>query len=209
MKIAKLSVILGLIAMVMSFALAEIYSITAPEIARQLAEKTQKALQTVLPETKTGIIEEIKHDDGKVNYYIGYSDAEKKNLILKADYPGDLPRLYGDLHAFQEILENLLDNAVRYTSGGGSIRVNAAVKDNEIVVSVSDSGIGIPKVEQERVFERFYRADAARSRESGGTGLGLSIVKHLVEAQGGRVTVESEVGRGSTFRVILPIRRKS
>ncbi len=135
--------------------------------------------------------------------------AEKKNLVLKADYPGDLPRLYGDLHAFQEILENLLDNAVRYTSDGGSITVRAAVKDNEIVVSVSDSGIGIPKVEQERIFERFYRADAARSRESGGTGLGLSIVKHLVEAQGGRVTVESEVGRGSTFRVILPIRRES
>ncbi len=134
--------------------------------------------------------------------------AEKKNLIIKADCPADLPRLYGDLQAFHEILENLLDNAVRYTSAGGRITVSAAVEGNEIVISVSDNGIGVPKVDQVRIFERFYRADAARSRESGGTGLGLSVVKHLVEAQGGRVTVESEVGNGSTFRVTLPIREE-
>ena len=134
--------------------------------------------------------------------------AEKKNLIIKADCPADLPRLYGDLQAFHEILENLLDNAVRYTSAGGRITVSAAVEGNEIVISVSDNGIGVPKADQVRIFERFYRADAARSRESGGTGLGLSVVKHLVEAQGGRVTVESEVGNGSTFRVTLPIREE-
>ncbi len=135
--------------------------------------------------------------------------AEQKNLVMKADCPADLPRLYGDLQSFHGILENLLDNAVRYTSAGGSIWVTAAVDGDEIVISVSDSGIGIPKVEQERIFERFYRVDAARSRESGGTGLGLAIVKHLVEAQGGRITVESEVGNGSTFHVIMPIRKES
>ncbi|MBN2317878.1 MAG: PAS domain-containing protein [Acidobacteria bacterium] len=136
-------------------------------------------------------------------------EAEHKKLLMKADCPADLPRLYGDLQSFHEILDNLLDNAVRYTSAGGSISVTAAVDGDEIVISVSDSGIGIPKVEQERIFERFYRVDAARSRQSGGTGLGLAIVKHLVEAQGGRITVESEVGSGSTFRVILPVKEES
>jgi two-component system phosphate regulon sensor histidine kinase PhoR len=85
--------------------------------------------------------------------------------------------------------------------------VTAAVEGSEMVMSVEDTGIGIPKADQERIFERFYRADAARSRESGGTGLGLSIVKHLVEAHGGRIRVESEVGQGSTFYVHLPLAR--
>jgi two-component system phosphate regulon sensor histidine kinase PhoR len=135
--------------------------------------------------------------------------AKNKGLVLEVDLKDDLPELFGDLESFHGILENLLDNAVRYSSVGGTIRVGAAVDGNEMVISVSDDGIGIPKAEQERIFERFYRVDAARSRESGGTGLGLSIVKHLVEAQGGRISVDSEVGRGSTFFVHLPIRSES
>ena len=128
-------------------------------------------------------------------------------LILEADYNLDLPLLVGDVRSFQEILQNLLDNAVRYTPPGGRITVKAVVEGSEMVISVSDTGIGIPRAEQERIFERFYRADAARSRESGGTGLGLSIAKHLVEAHDGRIRVESEVGRGSTFYVFLPLER--
>ena len=130
--------------------------------------------------------------------------AEQKGLLLGVDYARDLPMLMGDVRAFQEILQNLLDNAVRYTPSGGSIRVKAGVEGSELLLSVSDTGIGIPKADQDRIFERFYRADAARSRESGGTGLGLSIVRHLVEAHGGRIRVESEVGQGSTFFVYLP-----
>ena len=125
--------------------------------------------------------------------------------MLEAEYSADLPMLFGDLRSFQEILQNLLDNALRYTAAGGSIRVKAVVEGSEMVLSVADTGIGIPKADQDRIFERFYRADAARSRESGGTGLGLSIVKHLVEAHGGRIRVESEVGQGSTFYVHLPL----
>ncbi|HTY60885.1 MAG TPA: ATP-binding protein [Acidobacteriota bacterium] len=130
--------------------------------------------------------------------------AEQKRLLLEVEYAGDLPVLNGDVRTFQEILQNLLDNALRYTPSGGSIRVKAVAEGSEIVLSVADTGIGIPKADQDRIFERFYRADAARSRESGGTGLGLSIVKHLVEAYGGRIRVESEVGQGSTFFVYLP-----
>jgi len=135
-------------------------------------------------------------------------EAERKGISLNAEYAADLPLLRGDVRSFREILQNLLDNALRYSARGGAVRVKAAVEGSEMVFSVSDTGIGIPKADQDRIFERFYRSDAARSRESGGTGLGLSIVKHLVQTHGGRVRVESEVGRGSVFYVRLPLGRK-
>ena len=133
--------------------------------------------------------------------------AEQKSLTIESEYDANLPLLFGDGRSFQEILQNLLDNAIRYTLAGGQIHVRAVLQNSEIVLSVADTGIGIPKADQDRIFERFYRADAARSRESGGTGLGLSIVKHLVEACGGRIRVESEVAQGSTFYVHLPVNR--
>jgi two-component system phosphate regulon sensor histidine kinase PhoR len=134
--------------------------------------------------------------------------AIRKKLLLESEYADDLPSLNGDLQSFQEILNNLLDNALRYTPAGGRVEVKAAVEGSEMVISVSDTGIGIPKADHDRIFERFYRTDAARSRESGGTGLGLSIVKHLAEAYGGWIKVESEVGRGSSFYVFLPLSRQ-
>jgi two-component system phosphate regulon sensor histidine kinase PhoR len=130
--------------------------------------------------------------------------ARKKQLGLQANVPPDLPPLRGDVIRLREVLQNLLDNAVQYTPAGGQITLCAAASGDRIVISVRDTGIGIPKADQERIFERFYRVDPARSHEVGGTGLGLSIAKHLVEAHGGRITVESEVGRGSTFAVLLP-----
>ncbi len=130
--------------------------------------------------------------------------ADAKQLSLEADYGPDLPLVTGDLRSLQEILQNLLDNAVQYSTSGGHIAVTAVAQGEEIVLSVTDNGVGIPKAEQERIFERFYRVDPARSRELGGTGLGLSIAKHLAEAHGGRIQVESELGRGSTFSVFLP-----
>jgi two-component system phosphate regulon sensor histidine kinase PhoR len=130
--------------------------------------------------------------------------ARTKQLALHANVPPDLPPLRGDVIRLREVLQNLLDNAVQYTPAGGQITLCAAVSGDRVVISVRDTGIGIPKADQERIFERFYRVDPARSREVGGTGLGLAIAKHLVEAHGGRITVESEVGRGSTFSVFLP-----
>ncbi len=133
-------------------------------------------------------------------------NAAARNITLECDCTPDLPPIMGDPGSLQEIVQNLLDNAVRYTPEGGRITVTAKATDGWIVVSVADTGIGIPKVDQERIFERFYRVDAARARESGGTGLGLAIAKHLVEAHGGHIEVQSEVGRGSTFSVFLPER---
>jgi signal transduction histidine kinase len=104
-----------------------------------------------------------------------------------------------------DVLQNLVDNAIQYTPPGGRIRVSARVNSNEVVIEVADTGIGIPLIDQERIFERFYRVDAARSREAGGTGLGLSIAKHIIDAHNGRLWVESTVGEGSRFSLSIPL----
>ncbi|HTZ98688.1 MAG TPA: ATP-binding protein, partial [Candidatus Aquilonibacter sp.] len=121
------------------------------------------------------------------------------------DVPPGLPMVRGDASLLRDVLQNLIDNAIQYTSEGGRIQVSASVGARDVVVCVADTGIGIPLADQERIFERFYRVDAARSREAGGTGLGLSIAKHIVEAHGGRLWVESEVGRGSKFFFSVPL----
>jgi signal transduction histidine kinase len=102
------------------------------------------------------------------------------------------------------LVSNLIDNAVRYTAPGGRIRVEISARNGDARISVTDSGIGIPARDLPRIFERFYRVDRARSRDTGGTGLGLAIVKHVAEQHGGHVEAESELGRGSTFVVTLP-----
>jgi two-component system phosphate regulon sensor histidine kinase PhoR len=130
--------------------------------------------------------------------------AEQKELRLTAELPADLPALRGDAGRLAEILQNLLDNAVQYTPAGGRITISAAAEGGTVRLQVTDSGIGIPQHEQQRIFERFYRVDAARSREAGGTGLGLSIARHLAEAHGGRIEVRSEAGAGSTFTLFVP-----
>ena len=125
--------------------------------------------------------------------------ASRKQIALETDVPPGLPAVRGDASLLRDVLQNLLDNAIQYTPAGGRIKVSATTGAREAVVTVEDTGIGIPIADQERIFERFYRVDAGRSREAGGTGLGLSIAKHIVEAHGGRLCVESEVGHGSKF----------
>ncbi len=102
------------------------------------------------------------------------------------------------------LVRNLVDNAIRYTRPGGRVDVTLSGQGEEVVLSVADTGVGIPTRELPRIFERFYRVDRARSRETGGTGLGLSIVKHVIENHGGTVNVTSELGRGTCFEVRLP-----
>jgi signal transduction histidine kinase len=110
----------------------------------------------------------------------------------------------GEKAQLGNLVRNLLDNAVRYTPDGGTIRVSLRRTDADALLTVEDDGVGIPLEEQARVFERFYRVDRARSRDTGGTGLGLAIVKHIAELHGGSVGVESEVGRGSRFTARIP-----
>ncbi len=106
-------------------------------------------------------------------------------------------------------IANLIDNAVKYSEPGTPVTVSTALHDDEVEVAVRDAGIGIPSRDLERIFERFYRVDQARSRATGGTGLGLSIVRHVARAHGGDVTVESLEGQGSTFRLRLPLQADS
>ena len=127
-----------------------------------------------------------------------------KNLQLELQVPADFPAVRVDERRLEEVVHNLLDNAVNYSHENGRILIHAATLDREVALSVRDDGVGIAPADLPRVFERFYRADRARSRELGGTGLGLSIVKHIAQLHGGRVEAESLVGQGTTIRVILP-----
>ena len=127
-----------------------------------------------------------------------------KNLRLELEIPDNFPTLHADERRLEEVVHNLLDNAVKYSHQIGRILIQARAPDQEIVLSICDEGVGIAPVDLPRIFERFYRADRARSRELGGTGLGLSIVKHIAQLHGGRVEAASTVGQGTTIRVILP-----
>jgi len=128
-----------------------------------------------------------------------------RDQVLRLDKCSGPLLVLGDREALTQVIDNLVDNALKYTSAKGHITVRLRREARFGVLEVSDNGIGIPKVDIERVFERFYRVDKARSRSVGGTGLGLSIVKHLVVAMKGEVDVESKVDVGSTFRVRLPL----
>jgi len=121
-----------------------------------------------------------------------------KNLKVIVDLPSEALTLRADGTRLEEVLHNLLDNAVKFSPENGT-RCGS-----NVVLSVADTGIGISKEHLPRVFERFYRADKARSRELGGTGLGLAIVKHIAQLHGGGVEAESELGRGTTIRIVLP-----
>jgi two-component system phosphate regulon sensor histidine kinase PhoR len=128
-----------------------------------------------------------------------------KRLEFSLELPGHPVRVQGDDEALIQILDNLLDNAIKYTPEGGSVSLRLSQEEFRASLEVEDSGIGIPRGDFERIFERFYRVDKARSRELGGTGLGLSIVKHLVRGLRGEIRVESRVASGSLFTVLLPL----
>jgi two-component system phosphate regulon sensor histidine kinase PhoR len=129
-----------------------------------------------------------------------------KNLKVIVDLTSEAFTLHADGTRLEEVLYNLLDNAVKFSPENGQIRLRATHRGSDMVLSVADSGLGIGQEHLLRIFERFYRADKGRSRELGGTGLGLAIVKHIAQLHGGRVEAESELGHGTTIRVVLPLR---
>jgi two-component system phosphate regulon sensor histidine kinase PhoR len=129
--------------------------------------------------------------------------AGEAGLTLAIEAADAVPVL-GSAGDLSLLVRNLLDNAIRYARRTGTVRIATTATDREVILSVADDGAGIPTKDLPRIFERFYRVDRARARETGGTGLGLAIVKHVAENHGGHVDVESELGRGTTFRVSLP-----
>jgi signal transduction histidine kinase len=131
--------------------------------------------------------------------------ADKKKIKLKADVIASVSNVQGDEDRLEQVLINLIDNAIKYTPANGEITVRCAEEDGFIKVSVADTGAGIPAEDLERVFERFYRVDTDRSTAKGGRGLGLSISKHIVEAHGGAIWAESQLGKGSTFHFTIPL----
>lgn len=133
------------------------------------------------------------------------SKADAREVALVHNIPADR-RVFADPGRLEQMLTNLIDNAIKFNVPGGTVEVNCRMADPGAIITVADTGEGIPKENLPRVFERFYRLDRGRTREVGGTGLGLAIVKHLARLHGGEVSVESELGRGTAFHIELPVR---
>ncbi|MDP4109608.1 MAG: ATP-binding protein [Bacillota bacterium] len=132
-------------------------------------------------------------------------EASKNGYIFTLDFQDNLPDMVGDRERIEQVIVNIISNALKYTPVGGTVAVSAgSLKENKVFLKVKDNGIGIPKEDIPRLFERFYRVDKARSRERGGTGLGLAIAKEIVEYHKGRIVIESELDRGTEVTVTLP-----
>ena len=134
--------------------------------------------------------------------------ASEKGVTVKVALPQELPRFRGDGQRLQQVLFNLLSNALRHTPTGGTITTAVDAKEDRVVVRVQDTGSGIPAEDLPHVFERFYRVDRSRARSTGGSGLGLTIAKRIVEAHGGQIWAQSWLGAGSTFAFSLPLRQQ-
>ena len=132
-------------------------------------------------------------------------EAQHRHHEFSLEFISPMDDIRGDKDRIEQVLINMVSNALKYTRNGGRIRMTAGQRDKEVWCCVRDNGIGIPREDIEHIFERFYRVDKARSRESGGTGLGLSIAYEIVERHGGRFTVDSHKGKGTTMTVYLPV----
>ncbi len=130
--------------------------------------------------------------------------AKSKNIDISYDFSDKGLKILGNRDHVKQIFLNLIDNAIKYTNEDRNINIKVYSQEDKIVIKVEDEGVGIPSEDIDRIFERFYRVDKARSREVGGTGLGLAITKHIVKSLGGTIFVKSELGKGSEFTVIIP-----
>ncbi len=132
-----------------------------------------------------------------------YASRDKRHELI-LDFPSDFPLINGDPGRLEQVLDNLVSNAIKYSPEGGTVRIAGTASPAEVVLSVSDEGLGIPLDEQERIFERFHRVESPQTRAISGTGLGLYLTRAIVRAHGGRIWVESDLGQGTTFYVALP-----
>lgn len=155
---------------------------------------------------------ELKPIPTQVAELIGASKArlghqfEEKGVVLEIELPGDLPSVLADRDRISQVLMNLVGNALQYTPRGGTVQIETRRAENEVLISIKDTGIGIPPEHLPHIFTRFYRVDSSRSRAGGGSGIGLTIAKHLIEAHGGRIWAESGgLGQGSVFAITLPV----
>ncbi len=164
-------------------------------IIARLESKEDKLIKVKIP--LKGLVNSIFEDLSHI--------AVEKNITLINKIPEEF-YLYADENKISILMKNLIENAIKYNKQNGKVEVSAKKEKNFAVIEVKDTGIGIPKKSLPLIFERFYRVDKSRSRNIGGTGLGLSIVKHIVEAHRGKLEVESEVEKGSLFRVKFPIK---
>ena len=136
----------------------------------------------------------------------GYQNAaSEKGLQFELDLPTAAKEIECDRDLLQQAINNLLDNAIKYTPAGGMVALKLEVKPRRILITVKDTGVGIPQADLAHIFDRFYRVDKARTRQTGGFGLGLAIAQQIIQAHNGKITVESEVNRGTTFQVCLPL----
>jgi two-component system phosphate regulon sensor histidine kinase PhoR len=178
--------------------------------ARLLTSLVENLLDLSRLESPEGLPRRVRLDPGALLRTVAElrrPAAERRKQSLETGVRAPLPPVLGDPDYLERALANLVDNAVKYTPEGGTLKLSAFARGDSVVLEVADTGIGIPETDLPRIFERFYRVDKSRSREMGGTGLGLAIVKHVVQAHGGSVEVTSRVGQGSTFRIVLPAAR--
>jgi two-component system phosphate regulon sensor histidine kinase PhoR len=133
--------------------------------------------------------------------------ADRQELTISRDFAADLPSVSADKERVRQIVANLLHNAIKFTPAGGEIKIITRALEKSVAVDIADTGIGIPAEDVPRVFERFYKGDKGRTGE--GTGMGLAIARHVIEAHGGNISVESEEGKGSTFSFTLPSQAES
>ena len=166
----------------------DLLSLSELELSDDSVHKTEFDLKKLIDEVSLGF---------------GHALSEKKQELTLNSEGSDF-RIKADRDKIEQVFVNLIDNAIKYTKESGRIELSLIKNDRAVIVNVRDDGIGIPKEHRERIFERFYRVDKARSREFGGTGLGLSIVKHIVLAHNGKITIESELYKGTKICVTLP-----
>ncbi len=172
----------------LGYIIDDLLSLSEVELSRDCVNKTEFDLKEVIDEISMGFEQALA----------------EKNQSLTVSTHGDDFSIEADRNKIEQVFANLIDNAIKYTKESGKIEISLYEQEQNIHIAVQDNGIGIPKEHRDRVFERFYRVDKARSRELGGTGLGLSIVKHIVLAHNGKIAIESELNRGTKVSVTFP-----